>query len=208
MIVSIRIYVVMLSVSFPNLKYLRYLRDNNKIFDVGVFFRITNARLDMIVCKDLPFYYGAQESFDFYVRLEMETGSKFYEHNSQTSVIAIDEQQHNQSETKFRLEITCLVLAKLCIRSLALMKKKYIFVVKIRHTMHLVCIFMSKVYDTFLNNNMYKSSKIMDIYDINAESASGGGGENTIRVLFIVSSEPFQIQVTQNQILFNAVAIF
>ncbi|KAI9338134.1 hypothetical protein BD770DRAFT_476965 [Pilaira anomala] len=91
-----------------------YNINNNNNYDPGVVC-MPNARLDMFVCDCLPLYYGAQENIDFYAKLKMETGVKFYERNSQTGVLAIDEQQYNQSSAKFRLEITCLSLTKLVI---------------------------------------------------------------------------------------------
>lgn len=105
-----------LSFSLPNLKYFRLSYSNNKNnnYDPGVVC-MPNARLDMFVCDLLPFYYGDQENNDFYLKLKTETGVKFYERNSQTGILAIDEQQYNRSSTKFRFEITCLSLAKLVI---------------------------------------------------------------------------------------------
>lgn len=108
-----------LSLSFPNLACLRLSYFGNRINkrDLDVIF-MPNSRLDMLVLDNLPFsrHYECT-TIEFYIKLDLDTGLKFFKCNSQTGVLAVDELHYNLSKTNDRIEINCLSLARLVINN-------------------------------------------------------------------------------------------
>lgn len=115
-----------MALHLPNLKGLQLAFLNQRHTNVEPLSVIMlKTKLMYLQLDNLPPRYSEQKSFEMYIRLSTDTGVKFYK-GAQTGLSTLHEHEYNQSDKKFRFEITCASLDRFVILDGTVNRKKLI----------------------------------------------------------------------------------
>ncbi|KAI9362209.1 hypothetical protein BD770DRAFT_382171 [Pilaira anomala] len=115
-----------MALHLPNLKGLKLAFSNQKHTNVEpLSVLMLKTKLMYLQLDNLPPRYSEQNIFEMYIRLSTDAGVKFYK-GAQTGLSTMHEHEYNQSEKRFRFEITCASLDKLVIFDGSINRKKLI----------------------------------------------------------------------------------